>query len=187
MAREFRYIAFLLALTLTPAAAQGQSVSDHLEELRKKRAERILFGFIPDIGNLQFIDGDELNRRYKGVTIKGIYNITPHTDQRYIEHFSAKGETRYSEGNFSSNGQWYVKGDLLCFRYEDDSEREHCGYEFDYGDCIISYSRYEPIIGGKPADPSGWTSVNKMSHVDFDWADLSLEEAKDFSCYSLIS
>ena len=183
MKRCFAYILAVIGALLASLPAQAQQE----QAPQQRRAERILYGFVPDVDNLQFIDGQALAARYQGVTIKGIYSVTPHTDQRYVEHFSADGKTRYKEGDFTSTGRWYVQGDLLCFRYDESPEEEHCGYEFEYGDCIISYSRYEPIIGGKPVNAAGWSSVNKYTHKDFDWGQLSLEEAKDFSCYSLIS
>ena len=187
MKRGFAYIlAGLLPLCAAPAA-QAQQAGESPVAKKQKRSERILYGFVPDIDNLEFIDGQTLAERYKGATVKGIYNITPHTDQRYAERFTADGKTDYREGDFASTGRWYVKGDLLCFRYDEIPEEEHCGFEFEYGDCIISYSSYMPIIGGKPANPAAWSSVNKFTHKDFDWADLSLEEAKGFSCYSLVS
>lgn len=186
MMRAGAYIIAGLTALLAIAPTQAQQAGDIVEQLQK-RSERILYGFVPDVDNLRFIGGEELRARYEGLSIKGIYNITPHTDQRYVEHFSADGKTRYTEGEFSSRGTYYIKGDLLCFRYDEIPEEEHCGYEFDYGDCIISYSRYALIIGGKPANPAGWSSVNKPTHKDFSWDNLSLEEAKDFSCYSLIS
>ena len=183
MTRGFAYIIAGLSALLAVPAAQAQDA----EAPQERREERILYGFVPDVDNLDFIEGKALAERYQGETIKGIYSITPHTDQRYVEHFSKDGKTRYKEGEFASTGRWYVKGDLLCFRYDEIPNEEHCGYEFEYGDCIISYSSYMPIIGGKPANPAGWSSVNKPTHKDFDWDKLSLEEAKNFSCYSLIS
>ncbi len=179
-------LAGLLPLLTAPAViAQDAEIAPKVQA--QKRSERILYGFVPDVENLEFIDGKTLAERYKGATVKGIYNITPHTDQRYVERFTVDGKTDYREGDFTSAGTWYIKGDLLCFRYDESHEDEHCGYEFDYGDCVISYSPLMPIIGGKPAWPAGWSSVNKFTHKDFSWDKLSLDEAKDFSCYSLVS
>lgn len=147
------------------------------------RNELILYGFVPDFKRLTLITGDKLKQRYSGVTIKGIYSITPHGDQRYVETMSADGRADYAEIGFAAQGRWYVDGDQLCFRYDDSPQTAHCSYRFDYGDCMISYSH---IMGSRPMNPARWRSVKKIAPAMFSRKDLTRLTEQDFTCRALI-
>lgn len=143
----------------------------------------ILHDFIPDSRRLELVKGKELKAQYSGRTIAGIYDITRHSDQRYVETLFANEKITYREKAFQSAGKWFVRGDNLCFVYDEQPEREHCFYAFRYGDCIISYSDDSPVVAGKPLLTREWSSVQKMVDKNFKWPDVAASEADEFSCF----
>ena len=145
--------------------------------------EPILHDFIPDSRRLELVTGKELKAQYSGRTIAGIYDVTRHSDQRYVETLHATGKIQYTEKAFQSAGKWFVRGDNLCFIYDEQPGREHCFYEFRYGDCVISYSDDSPVVGGKPLLTRDWSSVQKFVGKGFKWPDVPASEADEFSCF----
>lgn len=147
------------------------------------RAQPILHDFVPEVERLEQISGDMLKTRYSDRTIAGIYDITRHSDQRYVETLSAEGRVEYRERAFAAVGKWFVSQDNLCFTYDDQPGREHCFTLFHYGDCVVSYSNDEPIYGGRPVVPAAWSSVQKFVDEDFRWPDVPVSEADEFTCF----
>ena len=138
----------------------------------------IMYGFVPDVSQLEMLDGEMLKTRVRGKTIAGIYGLTMHDDQRYTETLSADGALSYRERDFTSVGRWFVKGDKLCFAYTGARSALYCFYEFEYGSCTISFPDTTPLVNGKPVDPSDWTSVQIYVDADFKWPeDPSQEDA----------
>jgi len=147
------------------------------------RAEPILHDFVPDPERLELVTGDELAAKYPGKTIAGIYDVTRHDDQRYVETLRKDGRISYRERNFKSEGEWFVRANNLCFVYDEQPGREHCFYEFRYGDCVIAYSNNMPLVSGRPAIVGAWASIQKFVESDFKWPDVPASEADEFTCF----
>jgi hypothetical protein len=142
----------------------------------KTRSEAIMYGFVPDVSQLEQIKGDDLKTRLRGKTIAGIYGITMHDDQRYTEDFHADGRMDYRERDFSSTGRWFVKNDKLCFAYSERRGAPFCFYEFAYGSCVISYSDTTPLRAGKPVGVEDWASVQVFVDDDFEWPETPTKD-----------
>lgn len=172
-----------LSFSLLVLMALGAHGHVSAQDQRQLRQERILHDFVPEMSRLEMVTGEEMSSTYKGKTIAGIYDVTRHSDQRYVETLAEDGRISYRERAFSSAGKWFVRGDNLCFVYDEQPGVEHCFYEFRYGDCIISYSSNQPVIGRKPLFASEWSSVQKMVGKTFDWPNEDASEADEFSCF----
>ena len=148
---------------------------------------RIMRGFVPDIGRLEQITGEEMRERYPGRTVKGIYLESFLTEQRFVEVFDSPITTAYREGDYNLAGRWTINGDIICFQYNEVGARRHCFHEFRYGDCTIVYPADLPIRNGAPVFPAAWNSVNVFAPDGFEWPDVPAEEAEPFACQLLTS
>jgi hypothetical protein len=173
----YKNVTLCFALTL-PCTVSAQTV-----EPSPGISQPILHDFVPDSRRLELVTGEELKAQYSAQTIAGIYDVTRHSDQRYVETLSTNGKISYRERAFQSEGKWFVRGDRLCFIYDEQPGREHCFYEFRYGDCIISYSDTNPVVAGKPLLTRDWSSVQKFVDSDFRWPDVPADEADAFACF----
>ena len=179
-------IALIAATIATPALANP--LSDFLGKFRGAPADQtIMWGWVPDVDKLELIRGDEIGDVYGGKTVKAIYSITFHDDQRFVETHTPEGRVDYNAGNFSSPGDWYVRGDQMCFRYDEEPEVEHCFHKFRYGGCLVTYQSNVPIVDGKPLDPASWGSVQQYADPDFRWPDRPPSQRDAFVCKMMVS
>lgn len=86
--------------------------------------------------------GDELLMAFEGVTHEGAYNFTDAGDPRrfYTETTHAMGRTSYSEKGLEAEGDWSVKNNTLCFRYDSADMTGGCFRVYRVGNCYYYYS-----------------------------------------------
>ena len=180
----------LLAITTLAFAlpTAANPVTDFFGKFRGAPADQtIMWGWVPDVDQLELIPGDEIGDVYGGRTVKAIYSITFHDDQRFVETHTREGRVDYHAGNFSSPGDWYVRGDLMCFRYDAEPEVNHCFHKFRYGGCLVTYPANVPLVDGKPLSPTRWGSVQQYADDDFRWPERPASKRDAFVCKMMVS
>jgi len=128
---------------------------------------------IPDLDRLT---GKNLYDAFLGKTMDGIYKQPRERSgtNKFTESFYKDGTTYYREGDVTDEGQWGVRGNIICFTYSGDlSGGESCFAVYESGSCLYSYNPRN-VRNGKPINSNAWSAKTLT------WGDIS-------TCDNLIS
>ena len=87
------------------------------------------------------LTGDALKAVFSGVTHDGAYNFTVKGEPRqfYKETTKESGRTTYQQNGQVSEGNWFIKNDVLCFVYDLKSMNGGCFRVYNVANCYYYY------------------------------------------------
>ena len=121
------------------------------------------------------VTGEALVTNFRGVTHDGAYNFSRDgkARARYIETHQPNGDVLYREGDMASKGIWFIRGDTLCFTYENAAMSGGCFRVYKVKNCFYYYSNRLP---------------RREDELDRDyWVARSTRQGEDPQCEAAIS
>ncbi len=90
--------------------------------------------------------GEELQGYFSGVTHDGAYNFSRdgRAQSFYTETHEPNGDVIYQEGELKSKGIWFIRGEALCFAYENQNMTGGCFRVYRVENCFYYYSTRIP-------------------------------------------
>jgi len=143
--RSRYFLALLMGLSSLPALATAQIAPEPVKPQSS---------LIP-------LEGAKLTAAYRGKTVEGIYKRPRERTgtNKFTERFNADGTTHYREGQITDKGQWNVRGNIICFRYDGELSGDiSCFNIFQTGTCLYAYNPRQIGRDGYPVDDNQWSA-----------------------------